>query len=723
MNHISVGLSPASWLARLDPMLAMLSEALPPAVADSSLHDASWVPGELCRLVYRVPRPDGTDTLVAVQVTPEGWRRYDYRDDAELPGLARAGDPARAAVMLAPLYHHDVRVCRVQPVRYRPGSRCVLRYDVDTGSGSSTLYAKVLHPERFEEISWLGTSLGLLPARDLVSPVVAVWPQMQTMVVREVPGRTVAQALGDTGSPSGERDHLAYELGIALARFHAQPDVALARWTTDDQVHRLVRSLPAVRLVDAEVGERLRRAVDTLRLEAPAPEHEVLCHGSLRPGQVMVTPDGALVLLDTDGVCSSVPERDLGIVLAHLTWQAMRQPENRSALATAERAVLSGYQCHAGPVDPRSLRWWRAAGLVQVAVRRYRRLEGTAWPLVHLLADATDQACDGLRVRRSPQGPTNPLDTQQMSAVLREQLPLVSDVCPEPLRVTSAVGLPSSPGRRAVVRYNVGGADGGGTFAMVGKTFTEPRRARLLYDHLCLLHFGPFHSGSLHVPEPVGLLPGHLLVLYRGCEGVPLDRVPPSRLDDGVAGAAHWLARLHTCDVRLPRRFSLADETGTCRRWADTIAQTYPHLAEPAYRVAGAWPAAVLKAGSDAQVPIHKDFHPAHVLVGDEICVVDLDEARLGDPAFDVAHFCAYLALRDEDPAHVEALSEAFVHEYAAETGWTDRGTYDAFFAYTCLKIARQWATGSGPCRGASPEQRLAGTERELAEAERWLAA
>ena len=37
-------------------------------------------------------------------------------------------------------------------------------------------------------------------------------------------------------------------------------------------------------------------------------------------------------------------------------------------------------------------------------------------------------------------------------------------------------------------------------------------------------------------------------------------------------------------------------------------------------------------------VPIHKDLHPGHVLVGDDVYVIDLDEARNGDPTFDVAH-------------------------------------------------------------------------------------
>ena len=71
-------------------------------------------------------------------------------------------------------------------------------------------------------------------------------------------------------------------------------------------------------------------------------------------------------------------------------------------------------------------------------------------------------------------------------------------------------------------------------------------------------------------------------------------------------------------------------------------------------------------------MPIHKDFHPGHVLLGDDVCVIDLDEARRGDPTFDVAHFCAYLELLSTARRR-RAARTAFLEEYAAATGWPDR--------------------------------------------------
>jgi aminoglycoside phosphotransferase (APT) family kinase protein len=738
----SLDLSPMPWLAGLDPMLAVLPEALPqPADGDTaSLHDARWTPGQRCRLSYRVQRCDRTTTFVAVEVTPSGWRRFDFRDDTGLPGIASAADPVLVAARLGPVLAtmlgptpgptlspplgDGVRGCRVEPVRYRPGSRCVLRYDVEAGHHRVRLYAKVLRPDRFDRASLAGILLGdAQESHGAVPRVVAVWPEHHVMVMRAVEGPTVSQVLVDDGVPAGERERIAFRLGGLLARLHAQTWVTEARWSPADEVHGLARSLAPLEVVDASLMHRVQGLLDELGASiSPVTGPLVLAHAAFRPGQVRVTGDGAVVALDTDRVSRCGPGRDLGTALAHLTWNGLREPAHRPVLEAAARALLCGYQCHAGPVDRQALRWWHAAALLQVSVRRYRRLEGMAWPLVPSVVEAAGHVLAGLRTGRRRVGrPDLLLDTRHASRLLREAVVPAPPGAPDALRVESAEPLPSAAGRRSVVRYSVRGLDGGDLVSVIGKRFSEPRRARLLYDHLCLLHFGPFHDGDLRVPQPMGVLPEQRLVLYRGCDGVALDRADdPAMRARGVLDAARWLARLHSCDVRLPRRLNLTDEAVTCARWARTIAQAYPHLAAQADQVSRRWLAVVgSAAGPDA--PIHKDFHPGHVLVGQGVCVVDLDEARSGHPAFDVAHFCAYLGLLGRQERRGRSSADAFVAAYAEAGGWVDNRAYTGFFAYACLKIARQFAVGSGPCRNATAAQRLAGAERALAEAERCL--
>jgi aminoglycoside phosphotransferase (APT) family kinase protein len=100
-------------------------------------------------------------------------------------------------------------------------------------------------------------------------------------------------------------------------------------------------------------------------------------------------------------------------------------------------------------------------------------------------------------------------------------------------------------------------------------------------------------------------------------------------------------------------------------------------------------------------VPIHKDFHYQHVIVSDAVGVVDLDEARMGDAAADVAHFSVYLrllALRTGAPDGAgDGWVRSFRNAYRRDTARTGDTTLAWYAAYTCMKIAKQLATGRGP--------------------------
>ena len=708
MSNLHLDLDVARRLTDLDPSLSALTPALRACAQDDewSLHDVRWTPGHGARLAY-VDRSDDEPTFVAVEVSGEDWGRYAWSDDTELPALNVATDPEEVARRLEAALGQTVRVS-IQPVRYRPGSRCVLRYDVETASGSSTLYAKALQSDSYARIAALHDALSPEDTA-MLAEVVAWWPDLQMVVSRSVEGRSASSVLRDPDVSPDAKARLGHDLGHLLARFHELPVQPDATWTADQQLIKLADAMDAVECADPHMGIRLGAVLDTLAATIPAPDPTVVGHGSFRAGQVVVTPDGTPVLMDVDEVRFSDRERDLGIALAHLTWQEMRHPQVFPALARVENSILSSYAASAGEVRPSALRWWRVAGLVQVAVRRFRRLEVDDWPMTELLADTAEDLL--------AQHPTEYvtgielLDPVAATGVLQR-------ASGQTVEIESAELLADAPGRREVVRFGVRGLDHKPDVEhVIGKQFSQARPARLAYYHLRLLSNGPFGDGAFRVPRPLGLAGEHRLLFYREDLGQAVDTLLDGpRAADAIRDSASWLAKLHTSDLVLPRELSLVREVESTRQWAATIAQMHPSAAEKANVLASRWAAAAKTAAVDVVAPLHKDFHAGHVYVGTSTGVIDLDEARMGDPAFDVAHFCGYL---DQLGAHPTLVKE-FLDTYATATGWADKGTFAPFSAYTCLKIAKQAVTGAGPFREVPRPARTEAAEGALARGLAW---
>ncbi|MGH3505643.1 MAG: phosphotransferase family protein, partial [Nocardioidaceae bacterium] len=351
-------------LTRLDPTLARPLATRPTDSRPSSwrLHDVRWTPGQHCHFTYRVAG-DGPPTFVSEWLTPDGWTTQDFVDDTALPGLTRATDPLLLASRLGGLCKGPIRSCRVEAVRYRPGLRCVLRYDVETATTRHTLYAKVFQPEVFARLAPMAVALAGRPTAGAMVPQLGeIWSDLKILVGWGVSGRSVSAVFADDRIPCGERPELGYRLGELLARFHALAGVAAPTWSEDDQLTGLERAMPAVEAADPDFAARLRTLLDTLAAAVPCSRQDVLAHGSFRPGQVIVSEDGHLTVLDTDEVCRSDRGLDLGVALAHLRWQGVRQPLVRDGLRRIERQLLAGYRRVAGPVDEDMLLWWRAAG-------------------------------------------------------------------------------------------------------------------------------------------------------------------------------------------------------------------------------------------------------------------------------------------------------------------------------------------------------------------------
>jgi Ser/Thr protein kinase RdoA (MazF antagonist) len=158
---------------------------------------------------------------------------------------------------------------------------------------------------------------------------------------------------------------------------------------------------------------------------------------------------------------------------------------------------------------------------------------------------------------------------------------------------------------------------------------------------------------------------------------------------------------LHTHQIPLEKKFKVENEVDNIRDWAALISKKYPAETRAANHIADYLVQRTAELDFSVHVAIHKDFHYEHILMDGGLKVFDFDEMRLGDPNFDLAHFCAnfyLLAYRNnEHTAQFTDLQNHFLNAYSRETGWQWDEKFLFFYIYSCLKIAKQLCKLRGP--------------------------
>jgi aminoglycoside phosphotransferase (APT) family kinase protein len=658
----------------------------------------------------QVERPGGAPwrTIGVVAVEPEGLAHRLFDADPRLPWLAGAASPEamheRFAALLEDRADAALGACAITPVRYKPGARCVLRYDLRTPSGPLSYWGKLLAQDgqRLQDTLMALHEAGRATAgMPRVTRPLAYWPDLHLLVQPAVAGGAELHARAfDPAEDSAVRVGWLRDAGARLAALHASAAAEGPRRTFADEVRELrAYSAPVEQLAPA-LGARFEAVLEVLaalergRAE-PAP---VASHGAFRTDHLLLGDDG-LVMIDLDGFCWANPARDVGNFLAYLRWKAMRQPQHAPFIERAARAFLEGYGTVCPGLDEDWLGLYQAAALLKIAGRRFRGLNVAEWPLVpRLLDEALATACSsaGLPLLRAA------LDGERMSGALGPVLrPLVRDGQGPTVSATRL--LTYQRDSRGLVRYELAGTVDGGPRMVFGKLYREPGQATRVYGIMRALWEDVYRGAAqVGVPRPLGCLPELGMLVYRPVEGQLLDEVlatdeAPYYMDL----AATWLGALHTCQLSLDRRFQMASELANLQAWAALVDRVDAGGDETAARLARRLAECAGGLRLEKHVPIHKDFHYGHLVVDQGLTVIDFDEMRLGDPSFDLAHFCANFDLlahrQGGSPARFAALRGAFLDAYARHTGWAPDERFSFFYAYTCVKIARQLCTMHGP--------------------------
>lgn len=352
-------------------------------VLECTMLGVRYEPGASCTATYALTTAAVPRTIGVVELTPDGRHVRAYDADPALPGLAEAADPSQVAAVLGE------RECSVTPIRYRPGQRAVLRYDV----GREVYFGKVLGSGA-AELAAACTHLAGRADAGLVVPVpTAVVERLGLVVLPAVAGRALHALVFDPTVPLAERSDACRAAGQAVARLHGGAPPA-NRVAPLDDVSAAERAAVALHAIDPRVGEQWAGALATLAAVDAGEAEGVASHGALRTDQLLVTPEGP-ALLDLDGFCGARAARDLGNLLAYLRWRAMRRPEDEATVAAARDALLAGYADERDLPGDADMHRHEGLSLLKIAARRYRNLDTAEWPLVPKLvanADALGRA-------------------------------------------------------------------------------------------------------------------------------------------------------------------------------------------------------------------------------------------------------------------------------------------------------------------------------------------
>ena len=324
--------------------------------------------------------------------------------DPALEALPDLTEPDRARPLLEAAIrsggsYPDLRIerCSAQVMRYKPGSRCTVRYDLELGPGAEdrgwpeVVVAKTYHGDKganaYEGMRALwDTPLSRGDVVSLAAPL-AYLPEQRVLVqgpVREE--RILKDLVRDTFAAGAEPaavaavDAALARTAAGLAALHGSEAWHGELVTFEEEraevervIGRLAVPLPDMEGAGAELLARIDEIAERTPADPPRPSHT-----SFRPAQVLLHGD-QVGFIDFDGFGRAEPGLDLGLFLATTANVAVRAApadQRAAALATMDDLIsrfLRRYQDDA-PVSVDRVALWQALALLTAVLHCWTKI-------------------------------------------------------------------------------------------------------------------------------------------------------------------------------------------------------------------------------------------------------------------------------------------------------------------------------------------------------------
>lgn len=305
--------------------------------------------------------------------------------DPVFPQLVRLSDPQYVRMLLDRLETDSTSLrarvpadqISVSPVRYRPGERHVLRYELgNPADGREVIFAKIYKTSRAGSRAyqvatrvsdWLeGQGEGVHGASPL-----AYSPTEGAILYPRVIGMQLSKFLKDRESIPEKYLHLA---GMLLHSLHTAPAElaeSLETHTFGDEIRLVKRASEHVQVLAPASGEKIYEILDRAQLlyDQQPPELPTYTHSDYKADHLWVTSNG-LTLIDFDTSSRRDPATDIGKFLADLLWWHVCF--GKSQVELAQEGFIQGYLSGAPVPEERLVRAriYEAVILVKMTLRR-----------------------------------------------------------------------------------------------------------------------------------------------------------------------------------------------------------------------------------------------------------------------------------------------------------------------------------------------------------------
>jgi len=299
--------------------------------------------------------------------------------DPEFPQLVRLSDPEYAPRLFAaagirPAVTAADRI-QVIPLRYRPGERHVLKYQVQrAGQEPDRYYAKLYEDGPSAARAWriarrvVDWLAGRVPGFGGVRP--AGWSEADAVILYpHAEGTPISQQLQRSPRWLAEQMRKA---GAALTELHQAPETLLEDLEPnpfEHETHVIARASQQVQALLPESGARVLRLLERAgELHARLPqEPPTFTHSDFKSDHLLAGPSG-LTLIDFDTCALADPALDLGKYLADLAW--WHEYHHAGDPRPAQQAFLAGYGNTDKPGRLDRARIYHALILTKITLRR-----------------------------------------------------------------------------------------------------------------------------------------------------------------------------------------------------------------------------------------------------------------------------------------------------------------------------------------------------------------